>query len=79
MARKTRTPKALSVIRKFWTYVGNAGLMAAFTTDMFTAKTLVLIMFIYNAIGLLIQAICDTYFIAEKPDDFKPEPNKIKD
>lgn len=79
MARKTKTPKWLSVVRKFWTYVGNAGLMTAFTTDMFQAKTLVWIMFIYNAIGLLIQAVCDTYFIAEKESKFPVEPKDLRE
>jgi hypothetical protein len=75
MARKTRTPKGLSILRKLWTYIGNGGIMATYFGEAISDHRMVQIMIIYNIIGFAIQTICDTYFVQEKPENFKPEKN----
>lgn len=73
MARKTKTPKWLSVLRKMWTYIGNTILASTYFSEAINEHTLLQITIIFNTIGFLIQTVCDTYFIKEKPNDIYKE------
>jgi len=72
MSRKTRTPKGLSILRKFWAYIGNLGILATYFGETVTDHDMVRIMVVFNAIGFLIQTVCDTYYRKE-PIESKDE------
>jgi len=69
-ARKTRTPRWLSIFRKLWTYIGNTGIITAFAGDALSDHDLVRVMILYNLLGFVIQLICDSYFRKEDIEDF---------
>jgi hypothetical protein len=80
MARKTKTPKWISIVRKLWAYLGNTTLESIYAADMINDHQAVVLGIIFNGVGFAIQVICDAYgFAPEKPSDFKPEPNEIKE
>lgn len=68
MSRKTHTPKGLSILRKFWAYIGNLGILATYFGETVTDHDMVRIMIVFNAFGFLIQTVCDTYFLKERAE-----------
>lgn len=78
MARKTRTPKWLSILRKLYLYIGGTTMYTIIEYMQLSHEQTKLAVELYGFGAIAIQVICDTYFVAENPENFKPENNKIK-
>ena len=80
MSRKTKTPKALSIFRKLYAYLGATGFSTLLIGKWgITEKDMLLILELYMYGGVFIQVVCDAYFFKEDSvPKFKPEKNEIK-
>ena len=80
MARKTKTPRALSVFRKLYTYIGASGLFTVISGKYgISDKDMLFIVELYLMGQFAIQVICDSYFLKEdSAPAFKPEKTDIK-
>lgn len=68
MARKTKTPKGLSIFRRLYAYLGATGLSASLVGRWgITDSDMLFILEIYMFGGIAIQVICDTYYLKEEP------------
>lgn len=78
MARKTNTPKWLSLIREIMIYVGGSSVLITTMHKLGIKDTEFGVQVFMTALAIL-QFYNRIYFRAEKPEGFKPETNKIKD
>jgi hypothetical protein len=66
MARKTKTPRSVSILRKLYTYLGASGLFTAISGKFgIDSETMILIVELYLMGQIVIQVICDAYFFKE--------------
>jgi len=81
MARKTKTPKWLSIFRRLYAYIGISGLSTALIGNLgISEHDMLLIMIFYTIGGHAIQIVCDAYgYAPERTSDFKPEKPEIKE
>ena len=78
MARKTNTPRWVSITRKLYNYLGNTGFFIEYFAGNISDHTMVRILLIYNFGGFIIQTIADAYFKPDKLDNLPAEPKGIK-
>ncbi len=80
MARKTKTPKWLSIFRRLYAYIGISGLSTALIGNWgISEHDMLLIMIFYTIGGHAIQIVCDAYgYAPEAPSKFPVENKDLK-
>lgn len=68
MARKTKTPRWLSIVRKLYSYIGISSLFTVIAGKYgISAETMLFVVEIYLAGSFAIQTICDAFYLKEEP------------
>lgn len=79
MARKTRTPKWLSIVRKLYLYIGGTTMYTIVEYVGLSHEQTKLAIELYGLGAIAIQLICDTYFVKEKEDRFPTEAKNLRE
>lgn len=66
MTRKTSTPKWLSILRKMYLYIGGTTIYSIIEYFNLSKEATKMVIEIYGAGAIFIQAYCDAYFIKSK-------------
>lgn len=80
MARKTKTPRGLSIFRKLYTYLGVSGFSTVLVGRFgISDSDMLLILEVYLYGAFAIQVVCDTYFTKEPESKFPTEAKNLRE
>lgn len=79
MARKTKTPKWLSILRKLYLYIGGTTMYTIIEYFNLSHEATKLVVELYGLGAISIQLICDAYFVKDKESTFPVEAKNLRE